>query len=137
VATRVWTRPPGWFERLAGRLLRSPGLARSLVTTPSLLVGWLVATVVVLGAGVAATVSTGTALVPLLAPALAGAGICYAYGPGIDPAYELSRSMPLGDRMVLLVRGLCVFAANAVLGVAASAGAAAAAADGRATAGAV
>ncbi len=121
VAARVWARRPGPVERLAARVLRSPGLARALVTTPSLLVGWLAATVVVLGVGVAATLSTGTPLVPLLAPALAGAGICYAYGPGIDPAYELSRAMPLGDRMVLLVRAGCVFAVNAVLGVAAAA----------------
>jgi hypothetical protein len=128
VAGEVWARRPGRVERLAGRVLRSPGLARALMTTPSLLVGWLAATVVVLVAGVAATMSTGTTLVPLLAPALAGAGIAYAYGPGIDPAYELSRSMPLGDRMVLLVRATCVFAVNAVLGVAATAVSGAAAA---------
>lgn len=121
VAGRVWAREPGRLERLAGRLLRSPGLARALVTTPSLLAGWLTASVVALVAGVAATMSTGTPLVPLLAPALAGVGIAYAYGPGIDPAYELSLSMPISDRMVLLVRALCVFAVNAVLGVAAAA----------------
>ena len=28
VATQVWRRDPGWVERLAGRLLRSPGQAR-------------------------------------------------------------------------------------------------------------
>ena len=47
--------PPGAVERLAGRLLRSPGLARALVTTPSLLLGWVIATAVVLVAGVLAT----------------------------------------------------------------------------------
>ena len=41
VAAEVWRRRPGWLERLAGRLLRSPGLARALVTTPSLLLGWV------------------------------------------------------------------------------------------------
>ena len=115
-----WRRP-GLVERAAGRLLRSPGLARALVTTPSLLLPWLIASAVVLGAGAAATLSTGRPLVALVAPAVAGAGIAYAYGPGIDPAWELSRSMAVSDRMVLLVRALGVFALDAVLGLAASA----------------
>jgi hypothetical protein len=121
VAAEVWRRHPGPLERLAGRLLRSPGLARALVTTPSLLLGWVIATVVVLAAGVVATLGTGTPWVALLAPAVAGAGIAYAYGPGIDPAWELSQSLAVSDRMVLLVRALAVFALNAAIGLAASA----------------
>ena len=54
-------------------------------------------------------------------PAVAAAGIAYAYGPGIDRAWELSQSMAVSDRMVLLVRVLVVFAVNAALGLAASA----------------
>jgi hypothetical protein len=121
VAAEVWRRRPGLLERLAGRLLRSPGLARALVTTPSLLVGWITATAVVLVAGILATLGTGTPYVALVAPAVAAAGIAYAYGPGIDPAWELSCSMAVSDRMVLLVRALAVFALNAALGLAASA----------------
>jgi hypothetical protein len=121
LATVVWQRRPGPVERVAGRLLRSPGLARALVTTPSLLLPWLIASVVVLAAGAAATLGTGKPLVALLAPAVAGAGIAYAYGPGIDPAWELSRSMAVSDRQVLLVRALGVFAVDAALGLAASA----------------
>jgi len=121
VAAEIWRRHPGRVERVAGRLLRSPGLARALVTTPSLVVGWVIATVVVLAAGLVATLTTGTAFVPLLAPAVAAAGIAYAYGPGIDPAWELVESMAVSDRMVLLVRALAVFGLNAVLGLAASA----------------
>jgi hypothetical protein len=121
VAAEVWRRDPGWLERLAGRLLHSPGLARALLTTPSLLLPWLIATAAVLGAGAAATLGTGQPLVALVAPAVAAAGIAYAYGPGIDPAWELSCSMAVSDRMVLLVRALTVFAVNAVLGLTASA----------------
>ena len=121
VAAQVWRRRPGPAERLAGRLLRSPGLARALVTTPSLLLGWVIATVAVLAAGAAATLATGTPYVELLAPALAAAGIAFAYGPGIDPAWELAKSMAVSDRMVLLVRALAVLALNAALGLAASA----------------
>jgi hypothetical protein len=128
VAAQVWRRRPGPLERLAGRLLGSPGLARALVATPSLLLAWVIATAVVLAAGLAATLGTGTPYVALIAPAMAGAGIAYAYGPGIDPAWELSRSLAVSDRMVLLVRALAVFALNAGLGLAASAASGAAAA---------
>ena len=121
VAAQVWRRQPGWLERTASRLLRSPGLARALLTTPSLLLPWLLTSVVVLAAGAAATLSSGQPVVALLAPAVAAAAIAYSYGPGIDPAWELSCSMAVSDRMVLLVRALAVFALNAVLGLAASA----------------
>jgi hypothetical protein len=121
VAAQVWRRRPGPVERAAARLLRSPGLARALVTTPSLLLGWVIATVVILLAGVGFTLGTGTPWVALLAPALSAAGIAYAYGPGVDPAWELFQSMAVSHRMVLLVRALAVFALNAALGLAASA----------------
>ncbi|SBT44417.1 hypothetical protein [Micromonospora narathiwatensis] len=121
VAAQVWRRRPGPVERLAARVLRAPGLARALVTTPSLLLGWIIATAVVLVAGTLATRGTGTPYVALLAPGVAAAGIAYAYGPGVDPAWELSCSMAVSDRMVLLVRALAVFGLNAVLGLAASA----------------
>jgi hypothetical protein len=120
VAATVWHRRPGPVERVAARLLRSPGLARALVATPSLLLPWIIATVVVLGAGAAATIATSEPMVALLAPAVAATGIAYAYGPGIDPAWELSQSVAVSDRMVLLVRTVAVFGLNAALGLAAS-----------------
>ena len=128
VAERVWRRRPGPVERAAGRLLRSPGLARALVTTPSLLLGWVIASAVILLAGVGMTLGTGTPWVALLAPVVAASGIAYAYGPGVDPAWELSQSMAVTDRMVLLVRALAVFGLNAAFGLAASAASGAAAA---------
>lgn len=120
ITTQVWRREPSRLERAATRLLRSPGLGRSLVTTPSLLVPWIVASVLVFGVGVLATVGTDQPLVSLIAPGMAAAAVAYAYGPGIDPAWELSQSMAVGERMVLLVRVLAVFAVNSVLGLAAS-----------------
>lgn len=121
LAARVWRREPGRVERLAACLLRSPGLARALLTTPSLLLPWLVATVMVFAAGAVATAGTGQPVVALAAPALTGAAVAYSYGPGLDPAWELSRTMAVSDRMVLLARVLAVFAVNALLALAASA----------------
>lgn len=120
VAAEVWATPPGRIERLAAHLLRSQGLARALMTTPSLVLSWIFASAVVLVVGVLATSETDVAWVPLLAPALAGIGIAYAYGPGVDPAFELSQTMAISDRMVLLVRAVAVFGLNAILGMAAS-----------------
>ena len=121
VAAEVWRRRPGWLERAAARLLRSPGLARALVTTPSLLLPWLVSTVVVFGVGALVSLGPGQPLVWLIAPAVAATGVAFAYGPGLDPAWELAASCALPDRMVLLTRVVAVFAVNAVLGLLASA----------------
>jgi hypothetical protein len=128
VAAEVWRRHPGRIERAATRLLRSPGLARALLTTPSLLLPWLISTVVVFGVGTLANLGPGESLVWLIAPAVAAVGIAFAYGPGIDPAWELSSSCALPDRMVLLTRAVAVFALNAVLGLLASVASGAAAA---------
>ncbi len=121
VAAEVWRRHPGRLERMAARLLRSPGLARALFTTPSLLLPWLIASAVVLAVGALTQVGAGQPLVWLIAPAVAAVGIAYSYGPGLDPAWELSCSMPVSDRLVMLTRGVAVFAVNAVLGLIASA----------------
>jgi hypothetical protein len=120
VAAEVWRRHPGLAERLAARLLRSPGLARALLTTPSLLLPWLISTAVIFGVGGLVDLVGGEPSVWLLAPGLAAVGIAYAYGPGIDPAWELASSMAVSDRMVLLVRAVAVFAVNAGLGLVAS-----------------
>jgi hypothetical protein len=121
VAAEVWRRHPGPVERIAARLLRSPGLARALLTSPSLTLPWLISTLVVFVAGGAINFAGGQPLVWLLAPAIAAIGIAYAYGPGIDPAWELSCSMAVSERMVLLVRAVSVFAVNAFLGLVVSA----------------
>jgi hypothetical protein len=120
VAAEVWATPAGRFERGAAALLGSPGLARALVTTPSLVLAWVLATAAVFAVGVVATYTSDTPWVALVAPVLAGAGIAYAYGPGADPAFELGRSMAISDRTVLLTRAVAVFGVNALLGVAAS-----------------
>jgi hypothetical protein len=122
VAGEAMATPVGRVERFAGWVLHSPGLARAIVATPSLVLSWLLASAFVLAVGVVVTAASGggTPWVALIAPALAGAGVAYAYGPGIDPAFELSQTMAVPDRLVLLARVLAVFGVNAVLGLVAS-----------------
>ncbi len=120
IAAEAYSSEPGPLEKLAGRLLPSPGLARALVNTPSLLFSWVIASAAVLATGVLAAPFSGDPWFGILAPALAGVGIAFAYGPGVDPAYELSRTMVVSDRMVLIVRALAVFGLNAALGLVAT-----------------
>ncbi len=120
IAAEVRARPAGRLERWLGSALRSPGLARALLTTPSLVLSWVLATAAVLAVGAFFTANTDGPWTALLAPALAGIGIACAYGPGVDPAWELSKTMAVSDRMVLLVRAVAVFGVNAVLALLAS-----------------
>ena len=78
--------------------------------------------------GALVSLGHGQPLVWLVAPAVAAVGIAFAYGQGIDPAWELSLSCAVSDRLVLLTRAVAVFALNAVLGLLASAASGAAAA---------
>ena len=120
VAAEAWASPVSPPEKAAARLLGSPGLARALVNTPSLFLSWVLASVAVLAAGVLATFVVQDPIFALIAPALAGAGIAFAYGPGVDPAHELTRTTVVSDSTLLLVRVLAVFGLNAAFGLVAS-----------------
>jgi len=120
VAAEAWAGRRPWPERMAARLLGSPALARALATTPSLFLSWILASSAVFLAGVLVTPVSGEPWAALIAPALAGAGIAYAYGPGVDPAFEIMRTTATSGRMILLARALAVFALNAALGLVAS-----------------
>jgi len=122
VVGTVWARRISPLERVLGRLLGSRGAARALLTTPSLALSWVLASIAILALGVLATESSeqGTPWFALVAPVVAAIAIAHAYGPGIDPAFELSQTMVVSDRVILLARGTVVFGLNAVLTLLAS-----------------
>ncbi len=115
VTGEIWASEPGWIGRTAARLLKSPALARALVTTPSLVLAWLLASVLVFGMGVFVTNATNERWVPFLARVVAIVGVSFVYGAGADPAWEIMRTMALPQRMVLLVRVTAVFITNMVI----------------------
>jgi hypothetical protein len=117
ISGRMWETHPGGVERLATRLLRSPALGRALVKTPSLFVAWLMASVFIFAIGAVLTNASNQPLVPLLAPAVAGIGVAFAYGAGADPAWEISRSTAMPQRLLLLLRVVVVFATNTLIGM--------------------
>jgi Putative zinc-finger len=116
-------RPPA-AERLLSRLGVPPQLARLLLATPALSRAWLLAVLLVLAFGVAAAhLSHGDPVVLLAflvaAPVLPLAGIALAYGPAVDPAYELQAATPLaGPRLLFLRAGAVLAAATACTGLA-------------------
>jgi hypothetical protein len=120
VAGEVWGRPLSPVERGARWALRSAPMARVLVVSPLLIVAWIVASAIVFALGVLVTQATEQPVIPLLAPALAAVGVAYAYGAGADVAYEITRTMPVSSRMILLARIAVVFAISTALGAVAS-----------------
>ncbi len=120
ISGELWAPPSRAMERHAARLLRSPALARALSITPSLLLSWVLASIAVFILGALVASAINEPIVPLLAPAVAGVAVSFAYGAGTDPAYEIARTMPTSARMILLLRVGVVFVTNAALGVLAS-----------------
>jgi hypothetical protein len=94
-------------ERLLVRLGVADHTARLLAATPALRGSWLLAVAVTLAFAVlAAWARPGPdAILAFLcvAPLLPLAGIAVAYGPGIDPTYEIGLAAPLRSFRLLLL----------------------------------
>ncbi|HEV8652039.1 MAG TPA: zf-HC2 domain-containing protein [Actinomycetes bacterium] len=114
----------GVAERLLVRLGVPDYTARLLAATPALRGSWLLAVATTLAFAVlAARLGSGrdASLAFLtVAPLLPLAGIAVAYGPGIDPTYEIGLAAPMRSFKLLLLRAAAVVGAAAVLAAAAS-----------------
>jgi hypothetical protein len=71
--------------------------------------------VVAFAVAAAHTADFGYALFLLLAPMLPLAGVAGAYGPGVDPTYEIGLASPMKGFHVLLVRASAVLATTTVV----------------------
>ncbi len=114
----------GMAERLLVRLGVADHTARLLAATPALRGSWLLAVAAVLAFAVlAAWTNPGpdANLVFLcVAPLLPLAGIAAAYGPGVDPTYEIGLAAPLPSFRLLLLRATAVLGTATLLAAAAS-----------------
>jgi len=107
------------IERVLRRFGVPEQLARLLAATPTLSRAWLTAVAAVLGFSVVfayashSAVSEPARLLPFLlaAPVLPLAGIAFAYGPLVDPAYEMLAATPVAGARLLLLRAAAVLAA--------------------------
>lgn len=104
-------------------------VARLLAATPALRLSWLLAVAAALGFAVVAShaaggtgTSEGDRILPFLvvAPLIPLAGVATAYGPGVDPTYEIGLAAPMRSYRLLLIRALAVVTTSSVLAGAAS-----------------
>jgi len=110
------------IERLLRRCGMPEYLARLLAATPTLSRAWLTAVAAVLGFALLFAYASHSAfseparLLPflLVAPVLPLAGIAFAYGPLVDPAYEILAATPIAGARLLLVRATAVLVAALV-----------------------
>ena len=99
-------------ERLLGVLRVRPAMAKLLATTPALRLAWLTAVVFVTAFAVVAgrLEGDGPWLLLVIAPLLPAAGVATAYGPALDPTYEIGVAAPLNGLRLTMLRTLAVIA---------------------------
>jgi anti-sigma factor RsiW len=113
----------GVVERGLVRLGVSDHVARLLAATPSLRLSWLGAEALALGFAVVAANSAitergrslGTFLFLVVAALLPVGGVAAAYGPGLDPTYEVSLASPMRSFGLLMTRAAAVLGTSTVL----------------------
>jgi hypothetical protein len=116
--------PAGVTERLLVRIGVAGDTARLLAATPALRGSWLLAVAAVLAFAVLAAWTSpgqdGNLAFLCVAPLLPLAGIAAAYGPGIDPTYEIGLAAPLRSFRLLLLRAVAVLGTATLLAAVAS-----------------
>lgn len=93
-------------------------LARLLGATPALRLSWLLACALMLGFAVWAASrrpDEGIVVFLVVTPLLPLAGVALAFGPDVDPAYEIGLAAPMRSFALLLVRALAVLATTSAM----------------------
>jgi hypothetical protein len=111
------------------RVLRAIGMpehiGRLLAATHSLALAAAVALVVSLGFGLLAADSARpqqVALFVTLAAVVPAVGVAAAFGPAVDPTYEIGAAAPLSGLRLVCIRTVAVLAASVVVGLVGSLG---------------
>lgn len=91
--------------------------ARLLASAPSLQMSWLVALLSVVGGTslLSQQANRFTLVFVVLAPVLQVISVAAAYGPHLDPTYELTRSTPYPTARLLMLRTVAVLAVSLLL----------------------
>lgn len=114
---------PGPVERTLRGIGVPDHAARLLAATPSLRLSWLVGQAVALGqAVVIARFASGEPredlamlLFLVLAALLPVLGVAVAFGPGVDPTYEIGVASPMRGGRLLLIRATAVLAVSVAI----------------------
>lgn len=109
---RLDTPPAGWMERALHRVGLGDGDARIVGAALSLHGSWLVASVLALTLVVLATAAgpqrAGLAVFLVVAPLLPLVGVTLAYGPRVDPTFEIATAATVSGIRIVLLRTLAV-----------------------------
>ena len=99
-------------ERLLVVIRVRPDMAKLLATTPALRLAWLAAVgfVAVFAVAAARMEGDGPWLLLVIAPLLPVAGVATAYGPALDPTYEIGVAAPVSGLRLTMLRTLAVIA---------------------------
>jgi anti-sigma factor RsiW len=119
----VWSRiqeqaqapQPTRIERMLIRLGVSEPDALLVAVSPSLRASWLFGLVITLSfVGLAAAYGgdRGLAFFLIVAPLVPVAGVAFAYGPDVDPSYEVGAAAPYSAARLLLLRSAAVLATS-------------------------
>jgi hypothetical protein len=110
----------GFVERSMIRVGLHDHVARLLAATPVMRRSWYIASVLVLFFGLAASNPDNTngslGIFLAIAPLVPVLGVAVAYGPGIDPAHDMTVATPLSGFRLLLIRAVAVLATSVVFG---------------------
>lgn len=123
VADRVDAPHPGIVERGLMWLGVKEHAARLLAATPSLRLSWFAAEALVLGFAVSTAdravggpeADLATLLFLMMAAILPVAGVAVAFGPRVDPTYEIGTAAPMRGYRLLLVRATAVLVTSLAL----------------------
>jgi hypothetical protein len=115
---------PGFVEQVLLRLGVHEHVARLLAATPSLRLSWFSAEAFALAsAAFAAQNAAGTRaggaalfLFLVLAALAPVAGVAAAFGPGVDPSYEIGVASPMRTDRLLFIRATAVLIASIAIG---------------------
>lgn len=112
ILERVDRPQRSFVERGLSTLGIREDVAKLLATTPALRAAWFAAVIVVAALAIAAANADGGDPWPLLviAPLLPVAGVASAYGPALDPTYEVALAAPMSAFRLTLLRTLAVVA---------------------------
>jgi len=117
IEERLEPARPGAVERFLVWCGVPDHVARLLAATPSLRLSWFAALTVALAfaAGAARAGRFGLLFFLLVAPLIPLAGVAVAYGPGVDPTYEVGLAAPMRSFRLLMIRAVAVLVTSTAL----------------------
>jgi hypothetical protein len=114
---------PTRIERMLTRLGVSEPDALLVAVAPSLRASWMFGMAITLSFVCLAAAyggERGLAFFLIVAPLVPVAGVAFAYGPDVDPAYEVGSAAPYAAARLLLLRTAAVLASSLPVGLAAA-----------------